>query len=119
MEVFPPKEKLSDKEVIISKNPYRVSDYYAQGKKINVLLENMMTNTEVMLDEFIGSGVTVPMIKDAARHVNNVLQSFIEDENGIMKKMSKPSDNSDADENDIDEEENSSEGVSIYDDNSN
>ena len=67
-----------------------------------------------MLDEFIGSGVTVPMIKDAARHVNNVVQSFIEGENGIMKKMSVPSS-----DNEIinDEEENSSEGVSKYDDN--
>ncbi len=74
----------------------------------------MMTNTGIMLDEFIGSGVTVPMIKDAARHVNNVVQSFIEGENGIMKKMSVPSS-----DNEIinDEEENSSEGVSKYDDN--
>ena len=119
LEIFPPKEKLTENDVIISKDPYRVADYYAQGKKINTLLENMMTNTGIMLDEFIGSGVTVPMVKDAARHVNNVIQSFIEDENGIMNKMAKPIKNSDVEQKQDIEEENSSEGVSIYDYNSN
>ncbi len=117
LEIFPPKEKLNDKEVIISKDPYRVSDYYAQGQKISSLLETMMTSTGIMLDEFMGSGITVPMIKDTARHVNSMIQSFIEDETGVMKKMTGFSFKKDDEKNEKDDEENSSEGVSIYNDN--
>ncbi len=93
LEIFPPKEKHSEKEVIISKMPYRVTDYYEQGQKINSLLETMMVNTGIMLDNFVGSGITIPMIKDSAQHVNNMIQSYIEDKTGVMKKISKYSSN--------------------------
>lgn len=116
LEVFPPKQKRTDKEVIISKMPYRVSGYYEQGQKINSLLETMMINTGIMLDNFVGSGITIPVIKDSAQHVNNMIQSFIEDETGIMKKISKYSSKNKKYEYEAAEEDFSSKGASIYDD---
>lgn len=110
LEIFPPKERLNDKEVIISKSPYRVADYYEQGQRINSLLETMMISTGMMLDDFVGSGITVPMIKESAKHVNNMIQSFIDDDSGIMKKI-----NNYSSEKENGEEE-SSKGASIYDD---
>lgn len=114
LEIFPPKEKLKDKEVIISKLPYRVAGYFEQGQKINSLLETMMISTGMMLDDFVGSGITVPMIKESAQHVNSMIQSFIEDESGIMKKINDYSKENDTQK----DEDNSTEGVSVYDDKS-
>lgn len=109
LEIFPPKEKLKDKEVIISKSPYRVADYYEQGQKINSLLETMMISTGMMLDDFISSGVTIPMIKESAEHVNSMIQSFIDDDSGIMKRINNYSSEKE------NEEEEFVKGVSIYD----
>lgn len=109
LEIFPPKEKLKDKEVIISKSPYRVADYYEQGQKINSLLETMMISTGMMLDDFISSGVTIPMIKESAEHVNSMIQSFIDDDSGIMKRIN----NYSSEKENVEEE--FVKGVSIYD----
>ena len=82
LEVVPPNESKNGRigEVILTRNPYRVNDYYTYGKEINVLLESMMVNASKTLDAVTRSGITTPFLVKSTQKINSVLQSFVEND---------------------------------------
>lgn len=85
LEIVPTKkgQKPQFGEAIVTKNPYRVNDYYTYGKEINVTLEAMMVNASKSLDAFTKGGISTPFLVKTTQKFNNVLQSFV---NGDDKK---------------------------------
>ena len=76
MEVVPPNESKNGciGEVILTRNPYRVNDYYTYGKEINVLLESMMVNASKTLDAVTGSGITTSFLVKRTQKINSTIQ---------------------------------------------
>lgn len=80
LEIYPPSadEKNPTREIIITKNPYRVADYYKWGSQINEMLEGMSTKTSSSLDAFTKSNFNLQFLNKNAQNLNNMLQSFLE-----------------------------------------
>ncbi|MBQ2644063.1 MCE family protein [bacterium] len=85
LEIEPPSEKPDSGELIFTKNPYRIDSYYRWGQQINSILESTMTNTSMMLDNYIKSDINIPFLTKSAQKFNNMLQSFIENDNDIIE----------------------------------
>lgn len=82
LEIEPPHNIVSSKEaIILTKNPYRIHDYYNWGEQINSTLEIMMNETSSMLDSYINSGFNISFFANSAQKINSMLQSFIKDDN--------------------------------------
>jgi len=80
LEIYPPdvNNKNQTSEIILTKNPFRVSDYYKWGSQINELLVGMSTKTSSSLDALTNSNFSLHFLNKNAQNFNNMLQSFIE-----------------------------------------
>ena len=87
LEIEPPSKNTHSNEIIVTQNPYRIESYYRWGHQINSTLEVVMTNTSMMIDSFVQSGVGIPYLSKSAQKVNNMLQSFIESEDDVVKNL--------------------------------
>lgn len=77
-------------EIIITKNPYRIYDYYRWGNQINSLLEQMFLNASDSLDAFTNSEIKIPYLMKTAQNLNSMVQSFVDndDEKQSIKNLS-------------------------------
>ena len=91
LEVYPPSptDKNRTGEIILTKNPYRVSDYYKWGSQIHELLEGMSTRTSSSLDALTNSNFNLQFLNKNAQNFNNMLQSFIEKEDQDIQILNK------------------------------
>ncbi len=70
-------------EMILTQNPYRISDYYRWGKQIDTIIESTATNTSTMLDAFNKSNINISFLTKSAQKFNNMVQSFVKNDNVI------------------------------------
>ncbi len=97
LEIVPPLgggSRGNDGELIIAKNPYRISDYYNWGHKINTTLEIIASNASHRLDAFVDSGFNKPFLVKSAQKINHVIQSFIKKEDSNLEALNKKVNNS-------------------------
>lgn len=87
LEIEPPSEAQKNGEIIITKNPYRIANYYEWGEQINSTLEVIMTNASMQLDAFVKSGISIPYITKSTQKINSMIQSFIENESDVESKI--------------------------------
>ena len=94
LEIYPPSSDIANPngEIILTKNPYRVDDYYKSGTQINRLLEGISTRTSASLDAFSGSNFNLHFLNNNAQKINNMLQSFVNNNDDVIanaiKKLS-------------------------------
>ncbi|MCR5261113.1 MAG: MlaD family protein [Candidatus Gastranaerophilales bacterium] len=87
LEIEPPSEHYNGKEIIMTKNPYRLENYYRWGHQISSILENTMNNTSMMLDAYTKSDINIPFLTKSAQKMNNMIQSFIESEDDFVEDL--------------------------------
>jgi len=87
LEIEPPSKNYTGKEIIMTKNPYRIENYYRWGHQINAILENTMNNTSMMLDAYSQSEINIPFLTKSAQKMNNMIQSFIESEDDFIDDL--------------------------------
>ena len=81
LEIYPPNSnKNKTGEIIITKNPFRVSDYYKWGTQINELLEGISTRTSSSLDTLENANLSLQFLNKNAQNINNMIQSFLDNE---------------------------------------
>lgn len=81
LEIYPPNSnKNKTGEIIITKNPFRVSDYYKWGTQINELLEGISTRTSSSLDTLGNANLSLQFLNKNAQNINNMIQSFLDNE---------------------------------------
>ena len=87
LEIEPPRlgDNLKNGEVIITKSPYRISDYYNWGRQIDSTIETIALSTSNMLDGYLKSEISIPFLTKSAQKFNSMLQSFIISEDDIIK----------------------------------
>lgn len=73
-------------EVLITKAPYRIADYYKWGVQINETLEQVSLNATASLDAFVNSGIKIPHLMKSAQNLNNMIQSFVNNDNFSINK---------------------------------
>lgn len=91
LEIYPPSAETPNPkgEIILTKNPYRVADYYKWGTQINELLEGMSTRTSSSLDAFTNSNFNLHFLNKNAQKINNMLQSFVNNDDDTIAKFTK------------------------------
>lgn len=89
LEIEPPEQdgEIKKGEVILAKNPYRISDYYNWGRQINSTIEVMAVNASNTLDTVVKSGYNIPFLAKSAQKMNSVLQSFIKNEDSSLDSL--------------------------------
>lgn len=78
LEIEPSTKKYPDNsEVLITKSPYRIADYYKWGSQINATIEQVSVNATASLDAFVNSGIKIPYLMKSAQNLNSMVQSFV------------------------------------------
>lgn len=78
LEIEPSTKNYPDNsEVLITKSPYRIADYYKWGNQINTTLEQVSINATASIDAFVNSGIKIPYLMKSAQNLNSMVQSFV------------------------------------------